>query len=327
MIIINKGYNMIKKIFLSFALLMNTQVYANSIDKLFDIKLGSQVDETQKNFIKNEKNSAIAHYTGIDNFLITVSYTPITNKIHSIIAYKQFNNGCKNEAALMAEKMTHDYGIFNKIKDEKNNIIFSSKTGEKMVFIECSEMDKKKLIISLIDFELYRMAKKENKELGSQIGMEGNKNIDQFFDIKLGSEADETKNNFIKNDQERGMLYYANNYAIPYGVAAFYTPKTNTVYTILSREPSNNECLNEAALTAGKLSTKDNMFNKVRDENNNIMFVNVQGSKSMTIGCPDNKTNDLIIMLIDYELYDLFLKENEELGYPIKIEKLNFKKD
>lgn len=310
---------MIKKIFLSFALLMSTQVYANNIDKLFDIKLGSQVNETQKNFIKNEKKSAIAHYTGIDNYLITVSYTPITKKIHSIIAYKPANNGCKNEAALMAEKLTYDYGIFNKTKDEKDNVIFSSKAGEKMVFIECNEVETKELTIALIDFKLYRMAKNENYSINK-------KQFDQFFDIKLGSEANETKNNFIKNDKEIGMLYYENNYNIPYGIAAFYTPITKKIYTIVSRTPSNNECLEEAALTAGLLSTKDSIFNKVREENN-IIFVNVQGTKNMTIGCPDNKTNDLIIMLIDYKLYDLFLKENEELGYPIKIEKINFKKD
>lgn len=159
---------MLKKIILSSMLLLSSQVYADSLNKIFDIELGSQVDETKSNFIRNEKSKNYAVYKidfkGFNE--IMVAYTPTTHKIYDILTIKDANSdaGCESEAELVAGILSKRYGEF---KEHKRIVqtAYLLQSENKSLMVDCSGLIDKQVTIYLIDNDLADLQKKEELEI------------------------------------------------------------------------------------------------------------------------------------------------------------------
>jgi hypothetical protein len=159
---------MIKNIVLAMSILVSPLIYAKNLDHLFDLTLGTQVDEKKSNFISNDKNIGLATYRIIFNGFYGVGtyYTPITNKIYSIVTTKFSNQDCQYEAAMIAGTLTNTYGMFENVKNKGTDIVYMKSEGSKSIMIGCSGSEKPILKIVLVDTKLHELYLKEKASLG-----------------------------------------------------------------------------------------------------------------------------------------------------------------
>ncbi len=157
---------MLIKIILSSMLLLSSQVYADNLNKIFDIDLGSQVDESKPSFISNEKSKNAAIYKidfkGFNN--VRVNYTPTTKKIYSIVAYKKASSDCNSEAELIAGILSKRYGELTN-NDRILDDIYSIQSGNKSLMVGCHGFMDKTLMIVLSDDDLRDLNKKEEIDI------------------------------------------------------------------------------------------------------------------------------------------------------------------
>lgn len=159
---------MLKKIILGATLLLSSQVYADNLNKIFDIELGSQVDETKSNFVSNDKVENRAEYNINFKGFNTVAayYTPNTHKIYGIMAIKESDTNCESEAELIAGILGKRYGEFDKI-DKIVSKVYGISSGSRAIIINCNGLIDKTLSIYLADRELSALDKKEKIEIES----------------------------------------------------------------------------------------------------------------------------------------------------------------
>jgi hypothetical protein len=159
---------MLKKIILSSMLLLSSHVYADNLNKIFDIELGSQVDETKSNFIRNDSLNNFALYKidfkGFKGVL--VYYTPTTHKIYNIIAIKESDSSCESEAELIAGILGKRYGELTK-HERIVETAYLLKSENKSLIVGCNGVIDKKISIYLIDNDLADLQKKEELEIES----------------------------------------------------------------------------------------------------------------------------------------------------------------
>lgn len=161
---------MLKKIILSSMLLLSSQVYADNLDKIFDIELGSKIDETKSNFIRNEKTKNYAFYKiDFKGFTeVMVSYTPTTHKIYDIMTIKKATSdaSCESEAELVAGILSKRYGEF---KEHKRIVqtAYLIQSENKSLMVDCSGLIDKQITIYLMDNDLSDLQKKEELEIES----------------------------------------------------------------------------------------------------------------------------------------------------------------
>lgn len=160
---------MLKKIILSSMLLLSSQVYADNLNKIFDIELGSQVDETKDNFISNSKTGNYAIYKiDFKGFTEVVAhYTPITHKIYNIIAVQDSSSTCESDAELVAGILGSRYGKFTK-HEKIAQVAYLFKENNKSLIVGCNGLIDKKLSIYFIDTELSALHKKEELKIEAE---------------------------------------------------------------------------------------------------------------------------------------------------------------
>lgn len=160
---------MLKKIILSSMLLLSSHVYAENLNKIFDLELGSQVDETKSNFISNEISESRAEYKiDFKGFkTAVVYYTPTTHKIYNILAFKESDSSCESEAQIIAGILGKRYGEFSKHERIMQKIYFI-KSGNKSLTVGCNGMIDKNIMIYLVDNDLSDLQKKEEIEIEAE---------------------------------------------------------------------------------------------------------------------------------------------------------------
>jgi hypothetical protein len=157
---------MLKKIILSSMLLLSSQVYADNLSKIFDLELGSKIDENKENIINNEKDKYKAYYRiDFKGFTkVMANYTPTTNKIYNIATLKPAETNCNAEAELIAGILSKRYGNFEVSKSSRN-IYYEIISGNKSLLIGCNGFVDKDIIIMLTDKDLEKINKQEIIEI------------------------------------------------------------------------------------------------------------------------------------------------------------------
>lgn len=157
---------MLKKIILSSMLLLSSQVYADNLDKIFDIELGTKVDLTKDNLISNDKSDNTAYYKidfkGFNK--LAVNYTPTTNKIHSIFTTKDVESGCEAEVEIIVGILSKRYGEFLTVKRALDNLHGIS-SGKRQLIVGCNGFVDKSILLMLVDDDIQELAKKEQIEI------------------------------------------------------------------------------------------------------------------------------------------------------------------
>jgi len=157
---------MLKKIILSSMILLSSQVYADNLDKIFDIELGSQVDETKSNFISNDKDGNFATYQIDFKGFTTVMayYTPTTHKIYNIMAIRESDSTCESEAEIIAGILGKRYGEFSK-HERIVQTAYLRHSENKALIVGCNGVIDKQISIYLSDNNLSDLNKKEEIEI------------------------------------------------------------------------------------------------------------------------------------------------------------------
>jgi hypothetical protein len=159
---------MLKKIILISMLLLSSQVYAENIDKIFDIELGSKVDVTKHNLISNDKSENFAIYKiDFKGFKkVKAYYTPTTHKIYTILAIKDADSNCEAEAELISVILCKSYGEFTK-HERIAETAYLLESENKGLIVGCNGVINKKISIYLADSDLAGLKKKEELEIES----------------------------------------------------------------------------------------------------------------------------------------------------------------
>lgn len=157
---------MLKKIILSSMLLLSSQVYAENLDKIFDIELGSEVDQKSEKIIKNYEDKNTAAYTiDFKGFTKAIAvYTPTTKKIYNVAALKESDENCNTEAEIIAGILSKRFGEFTIGKDYPNTF-YAIQKNNKSLFIGCTGLVNKEMLIILTDEQLNNINKKEMIEM------------------------------------------------------------------------------------------------------------------------------------------------------------------
>lgn len=160
---------MIKRIILTSMIILTQNAYADDINKIFGLELGSVVNKDQPNLIRDipEENKAIY---GIDfkGFKTAqVEYTPTSKKIYSITTTKKSEKYCPEELDIVAGILSKKYGELKKEDGFMDNY-YTIKSGEKSLMTSCSGglMDDS-IRINLDDDSIKEIGTKEQIEIES----------------------------------------------------------------------------------------------------------------------------------------------------------------
>lgn len=160
---------MIKKMILITTVLLAQNVYADNIDKIFGLELGSVVNTKQDNFkrIDEDKNTAtyIIDFKGFKT--ADVEFTATSKRIFEISASKEVSGYCPEELDIIAGILSKKYGELKKTDSFMRNY-YSIRSGEKSLLVSCSGgLSDDYITINLYDNEIKEINKKEKIEIES----------------------------------------------------------------------------------------------------------------------------------------------------------------
>jgi uncharacterized protein YkuJ len=160
---------MIKRIVLTSMIILTQTAYAEDINKIFGLELGSVVNKEQSNFIRDmpEENKAIygIDFKGFKK--AEVEYTPTSKKIYNITTTKKTDKYCPDELDIVAGILSKKYGELKK-EDGLMKDYYTIESGDKLLTTSCSGgLLDDSIRINLDDDSIKEMGTKEQIEIES----------------------------------------------------------------------------------------------------------------------------------------------------------------